>query len=225
MLIAKIIICILTLGTLIAARLEYEENYEPSVASNILAIIAGILATAFCTLLITANWNLFTIPKILLLATACLYILFKEDNFICIPFWIGVVVTIIAYIICGYLYLGNVDKCETPDVKTTNCTVICANDGSTVSGGVFYVHENSVYKYYYELEDGGIKLATIPADCTTLYFIESGEQAYLETIVTTTYYLNNNEAPATRWFEHSQTYYKLYVPKGSITNVYEFDAE
>jgi hypothetical protein len=85
--------------------------------------------------------------------------------------------------------------------------------------------EKSVYKYYYQLEDNGIKQGTIPAESTTIYFVKSGEDAYLETIVTTEYYLNKNYTPATRCMENSETTYKLYVPEGSITNVYEFNAE
>ena len=74
-------------------------------------------------------------------------------------------------------------------------------------------------------EDGGIKQGTIPVDSTTIYFTKPGEEAYLETIITTEYMINNNNTPATRFGESSKTTYKLYVPEGSVTNVYEFDAE
>lgn len=233
MLVAKIIICILTFVTLFVARTSYEKHYKRNHVSNILAVCAGILVIAFCVLLITTNWNLFTIPKILLFISVCIYILFKEEFIACVPFLIGIVVTIIAFIVTGIMYLNNIEKCEVPDVVTTSSTVICAKDNFSVTGSfsrkILYVHgsvsEESVYTYYYQSKDGGIKQGTIPADSTTIYFVKTGEKAYLETVVTTEYWLNNNNSPATRYPETSETTYKLYVPEGSVTNVYEFNAE
>lgn len=233
MLVAKIIICIVTFVALFVARMVYEDEYERTRVSNIVAGIAGVLGITFCVLLITTNWNLFTIPKILLFVSVCLYILFKEEGDVCVPFGIGIVVTVISFIFTEGMYLNNFEKCEVPDVSITSCTVICAKDNSSItgsmSGGILYVHgsvsEESVYKYYYQIEDGGIKQGTIPVDSTTIYFVKPGEEAYLETIITTKYCMNNNNTPATRCLESSETTYKLYVPEGSVTNVYEFDAE
>lgn len=159
----------------------------------------------------------------------CLEILFEEWVDFCVPFWIGIVVTVIAYIVAGIMYLGNLEKCEVPDVSTTSSTIICAKDNFSITGSILYVHgsvsEESVYKYYYQLEDGGIKQGTIPADSTTIYFVKAGEEAYLETIVTTEYWMNDNNTPATRCLGTSKTTYKLYIPEGSVTNMYEFNAE
>lgn len=233
MLVVKIIICILTFIAFFVARMIYKDNYESTRASNIVASIACILGITSCILLITTNWNLFTIPKILLFISVCLYILSKEKWVFCVPFWIGIVITVISFIVTGIMYLNNIEKCKDPDVSITSSTVICAKDNSSItgniSGSILYVHgsvsEESVYKYYYQLEDGGIKQGTIPADLTTIYFVKSGEEGYLESVVTTEYLLNNNNTPATRFLEISRTTYKLYVPEGSVTNVYEFDAE
>ncbi len=238
MLVAKIIIYFLTFIAFFVARMIYEDDYKSTRSSNIVAGIAGVLGITFCVLLITTNWNLFTIPKILLFISLCLYILFKKDFDDCVPFWIGIVVTVIAFIVTGIMYLNNIERCEVPDVSTTRVTVICAKDNSSItgsiSGSILYVHgsvsEESVYQYYYQLEDGGIKQGTIPAESTTIYFVEAGEEAYLETVITTEYWMNNNNIPATRCLElealeTSETTYKLYVPEGSVTNVYEFDAE
>lgn len=227
MLIAKIIICILTFITFFVARMIYE--YDSTRLSPIVAGIAGIvLGITFCVFLITTNWNLFTIPKILLFISVCLYILFKEEKEPCFHFWLGIVITIITFIVTGIMYLNNFEKCKVFDVSTTSSIVICVKDNSSITG-IFHVFgsvsEESVYKYYYQLEDGGIKQGTIPAESTTIYFVKSGEDAYLETIVTTEYSLNKNNTPATRCFETSKTTYKLYVPEGSITNMYEFNAE
>lgn len=235
MLVVKIIICILTFIAFVVARVKYEDNYlQTTRASNIVACVAGILGITFCILLITTNWNLFTVPEILLFISVCLYILFhKKGKDHCVPFLIGEVVTVIAFVVAGIMYLNNIEECEVPHVSITSTKVICAKDNSSitgsVSGSVFYVQgsvsEECVYKYYYQVEDGGIKQGTIPVDFTTIYFVESGEEAYLETIVTTEYSLNKNNTPATIWHESSETTYKLYIPEGSITNVYEFNAE
>ena len=132
-----------------------------------------------------------------------------------------------------FWYINNIEECKVPDVSITTCNVICAKDNSSITGGklgsIFYVQgsisEKSVYKYYYQLEDGGIKQGTIPAESTTIYFVEPEKDAYLETTVVTQYYINKNNTPATRQNETSVVTYNLYVPEGSITNVYEFNAE
>lgn len=138
----------------------------------------------------------------------------------------------LSMIVVGIVYFINIKKYEIPDVVVTKTPIICAKDNSVISGsmsgGIFYVQasvsEKSEYHYYYQQEDGGIKLGTIPADDTTIYYLD-GKNAYLETTVTTTYYLDYNNNPASRWSEESVIKYKLYVPEGSVTNVYEFDAE
>lgn len=237
MLVAKIIICILTFIAFFVARMGYKGKYKRTLVSNIVGGIAGILGITFCVLfcvlLISTNWNLFTIPKMLLFVSVCLYIVFKEKWVDCDPFWIGIVITIISFVVTGIMYLNNIEKCQVPDVSITNRTVICAKDTSSFAGsmfgGILYVHgsvsEESVYKYYYQTEDGGIKQGTIPVDSTTIYFVKPGEEAYLETTTTTEYFMNNNNTPATRLNMSKTKTYKLYVPEGSVTNVYEFDAE
>ena len=235
MLVAKIIICILAFSAFFVTRRIYENNYyKLTRSSKVVAGIAGVLSITFCILLITTNWNLFTIPKMLLFISVCLYILFKDEyDDSCAPFWIGLVVTFITFIVTGIMYLNNIEACEVPDVSTKRSTIICAKDNSSItgstSGSILSVHgaisEESVYKYYYQLEDGGIKQGTIPAASTTIYFVASGEEAYLETVITTKYCMNNNNSPATRCLETSEITYKLYVPEDSVTNVYVFDAE
>lgn len=232
MFIVKSIFCILTFVAIFCARpapLEHI-NRKSKIIRVILSAIPGII---FCILIIVTRWNLFAIPKILLFISCCLWLIFVEDNKICIPFWISIVITIIAYIIAGALYFKNIKEDETPDIAVTNIPILCAKDNSDISGGmsrgIFYVQasvsEKSEYHYYYQLEDGGIKLGTIPADATTIYYVGEGEDAYLETTVETTYTWNYNNNPATIWDENAETTYKLYVPEGSVTSVYEFDAE
>lgn len=75
MLVAKIIICILTIIAFSVAREIYEKNFHTTRASNIVVGIALVLGITFCVLLIITNWNLFTIPKILLFILVCLSVL------------------------------------------------------------------------------------------------------------------------------------------------------
>lgn len=229
----KLILFALSLGTFFVARMLYEAEDDFSLKSNIVASVAAILGIVFCILMAATHWNVMIIPKVILFISACLYVLFKEEFEACIPFWIGFTVTVIAWIITGVIYIGHLEKTNDPDIAITTCDVLCAKDGSMTSGSfagnIIYVHgsssEKSVYKYYYQQEDGGIKLGSISADNTTIYFLEDGEVPHLETIATTWYYINYNNNPATRCLERTNITYKLYVPEGSITNVYEFDAE
>lgn len=228
----KIVIFFLTLVTVFFARSYYEKEYDVrNPVTIICGIVSLILGIVFCVLL---NKTLFIIPKILLFITLILVALFDEDTYdLSKPTKIGLSVTIIAYIVAGILWINNFENCEVPEVTITQEKIICAKDNSeitgSITGSIIYIDgsisEESVYKYYYTLDDGGIKQGTIPANATTIYLIEPGEDAYLETIVTTTYLLNNNNNPATRCVEESTTTYNLHIPRGSITNLFELDAD
>lgn len=234
MLIVKIVICILTFVILFISWVIYDdENKWQKIIRNILVGTATVLGIIFCVLLITTNWNLFTIPKILLFISVFLYILFKEEYEACVPFWIAIVITIFAYIVAFKMYMDNIETSEIPDIKIKKYTLVSAKDGSSINGNmncyIMYsngtLSERPVYKYYYKIEDGGIRMGTIPADSTTIYFLKDGEEPYLEKILTTSYAINNNDNPPTRYWETTTTTYKLYVPESAVTNAYEFNAE
>lgn len=229
----KLVFLLLTLGSLLISRIFYEDKSVITLKSNIFAIIAGIFGITFCIMVANTHWNVMLIPKILFFIAACVYVVFKEWDEECVESYIAIFIAVVAFIITGIIYIGHMEKASDPSVVTTSCNILCAKDGSTVtgsfSGSIIYVQgsssEKSVYKYYYQQEDGGIKLASISADDTTIYILKEGEQPHIETVVTTSYYLNYNNNPATRCMENSEISYKLYVPEGSITNAYEFDAE
>lgn len=232
MLIAKIITCILSLFFLILARLIYDRNdYKRSVSSNTLTIVASVFGITFCIFHVI-TWNVFTIMWIFIYISALLYILFKDFDEACLPFRVSAIISFISFIICCLIYVTNIVTCDSPDVKTTTYTIICAKDGTALSGNIsgtiYYVqgsnHQDSIYKCYYELENGGIQLATLPAESTTIYFVDLNNKSYFEVVETTKYSLNTNYTPPTRCFETTQKTYNLYIPQGSITNVYEFDA-
>lgn len=230
----KWIAFVLSLIMLFVARKIYEEHYnKPTMLSNVIAVIAAVLGIVFCVLMAVMHWNVMIIPKIALYISICLYVLFKEEFEICGQFLIGFIITAVIWVGAGIVYIGHLEQPNAPDVSTTRCNMLCAKDGTMTSGNMsgflIYVQasstEKSVYKYYYQLEDGGIKLGEVSAKDATIYFLRDGEAPYIETVVTTTYFMNNNNNPATRCLENSSVTYKLYVPEGSITNVYEFDAE
>ena len=203
------------------------------IISLIFAIIGFLLLIAFAVVLVITNWSFFTIPKILALIACSLYICFKEEWEPCFPFWIAWVITIICYIVTGIMWFGNLNTSAEPDIESTKTIIMCAKDNSNIngnmSGGIFYVsgsvEEDSVYRYYYKLEDGGMKQGQIPAKSTTIYYIEDNETPYLEEIITTEYWIDESKNPPERLFETSETTYELYVPEGSVTTVFEFNAD
>lgn len=177
-----------------------------------------ILGIIYCGLF--SDWNLFTIPGLLLYISIWLYPLTKKKYEFCKPFWISIATTLIAFIITGTIHASGLEKCETPDVETTSYLIPFAKD--TLSDNIWYIESphGSVYKFYYQLEDGESKPYSIPANNTKLYFIQEGEEPHFEIITTTTYYLNKYEKSTTQRQKTSETTYKLYVPYNSIKNAF-----
>lgn len=123
---------------------------------------------------------------------------------------------------------------------TTRIDIVNVNDSKevtgSVSGGGFLIYSvngsvstDNVYCYYYQQEDGGFKLASIPADDSTIYYLPEGEtKGYINKITTTTtYYYDNNNYPAVKTDEvyEQSCKYEIYVPEGSIGTYYEFNGE
>lgn len=103
MLVLKTIACILTfIGCVIVSNaLEYSYSRSRLWIRNLKIGITLSLYIGFCALLIVTNWNLYTIPKILLFTTICLAIFFMEiDEDITMLLFFGVLfITMIAYIV------------------------------------------------------------------------------------------------------------------------------
>lgn len=232
MLILKGIICIVTFILLFFGTTDSFNLSE--VLKRALKWIGIILGIIFC-LLLEKNWLI--IPKIVLFIAICSFIwlgntIYDDFDPILRHIIIGVEAVFITLLVCADMYDKNVEEYEEIS-STKSCTLIYANDTSSITGNIHgtrrYVYgsisEKPEYKYYYMLEDGSIKLGSIPADDTTIYYIKSGEEPYLETIVTTRYEVDNNKKPATCQEIGKTTTYRLYIPEGSITNEYKFDAE
>ena len=205
-----------------------------NLVSKIISIVSVGLFITSCILCIITFWNPFTLPIIAFFVSWYLYIWFKEWDETCVLFWIVLLISVISFCVILVMYLSNIKEAEEKEVTVASQNIVCVKDGDSVeggvSGGIFFVYGQvsgkSVYKYYYQIEDGGFRQGSIPADSTTIYYLEDGENPHLDTIVTKTVLINyNNNPPTDAGTKDSKTTYKIYVPKGSVTNVYEFDAE
>lgn len=111
--------------------------------------------------------------------------------------------------------------------------LVAANDGQRIDGefhsglftATFTISEDGVYRYYYRVEDGGIKQDWVPADETTIYYSKNEESPHLDKIVSYTVvtHMRNNQPQETKRNETS--WYELYVPEGSVVEAYVFDLQ
>lgn len=236
MLIAKIIICALSFITLfIALSVLYDkEERFYSILYKVVLCSSIILAITFCVLLAVPHFPVFAIFKIVLFVSVYLYCIisfspYNEEIWACVLF----IITVLAFILSSVLYYKNITEAEKPEVTVTTYPLVSAGDALSVSGkmhGSFliqrgYISEKLVYVYYYQLENGGFKSATIPADATTIYYLEDCNQPYLEEVTSTFYFINHNKIPEKHIFKSSEVTYRLCVPEGSIIREYKFDAE
>ena len=137
---------------------------------------------------------------------------------------------------------------QSPSVQTYKYELIAASDGTNIEGnlngessGSFFlisgtmsstvngeIKQTDVYKFYYvaNSKTGEIKLMTINADSTSIFYVEEGEEPYLLKKVTTPYSLDYNvDPPQECKVGESKVTYELHIPKGSIVGSFEFDAK
>lgn len=207
---------------------------------TILVAISVVMGAVFIVVLCITNWNYYAIAKIVALVLLLGSLIFFEFDWNPLPFVFSIVLIIPLVFLGSFVFetfqLGkNIKEVEEPKVVISSQELLCANDGAittgNVAGGGFVVfsvigsvEEESVYKYYYLLPDGGAKLGQVNADETTIYYIDEGEKPRLDKVTTTYYSLDYNESPPKECRHKSTVTYKLYVPRGSISSVYEFDA-
>ena len=230
MLVAKITVCILALIAILIVRIYSTKYFEHKLFNFIASIIAIGLSVTFCMLLLLTSKNVFVVPEILLFLSICIYITQKENNEVCVPFWFVFVITVFSLMISVGIYINFTDFGgeKEPVVTTESTKLIYASDEEIVDdsmpGGIFFVQgkvsEKSVFKYYYEQEDGGYMLDTIPANYTTIYYVKDGEVPHVDKVIKNWYYLNDNE-PIETSKRKMEVSYELYVPRGSIKNVFE----
>ncbi len=222
MLVIKIIFCFLTFFALFTVCKKYKQNCEPTRTRNqlLLLCIAIELCIISCILIIVTNHDSFVIPKILFFISCCIYILDKEVGTPCIDFQAGLIVTIIIILIIFTSHFSNTqEKTKTTynliSVKSSNYNV--GNLHGILGFIKGSVSTESVYKYYYQTEDGSIKQGFAPADSTTICIVNPDESTYLEKIESN-YYLENDSFInyKIRYLDHSEVIYRLYVPEVSL---------
>ncbi len=235
MLALRIILFILAVVAFFMAGItgsEYYYSEERSKLNIALNIIGVLLVFAFGVVQVTTHRTVFAIPKILLLLAICIIVksYFSNDEDDCvICIYAGIIVVIISYIIGGICYWHNIQECENPDISVEKVELVNAKDNLSVKGSFSIfggeVHGEFVYAYYTKNEKGNFVLNTIPAKNTEISYLSEGEQPYLEITTKTYYSLNTNHIPATKCEEYKKTSYVLYVPEGSIQEIFEFDAQ
>lgn len=222
MLVIKIIFCFLTFLALFTVCQKYKQNCEPARTRNqlLLLCIAIELCIISCILIVVTNHDSFAIPKILFFISCCIYILDKEKGTPCIYFQAGLIVSIIITLIIFTSHFSNAQETTTTtynliNVKTSDYNIVNLRSVFLVTKGS--VSTESVYKYYYQEGDGGIKQGFVPVDSTTIYFVKPNESAYLEKIKLN-YYLENDSLInyKIRFLDHSDITYRLYIPKDSL---------
>lgn len=234
MLALKIILCILAVvAFFMAGYFEYFNPYdylgERSKLAIALNIIGILLVFAFGAVQITTHWTVFAIPKIVLLLAICIM---GETSFF--EYWdnyidICIVVIIVSYIIGTICYYNNIQECKNPDISIEKVELVNAKDNLSLKGSFSIlggeVNDEFVYEFYTKNEKGNFVLTSIPAKDTEISYLSKGEQPYLEITTKTYYSLDTNNTPATKCNEYNKISYVLYVPEGSIQEMFEFDAQ
>lgn len=146
---------------------------------------------------------------------------------------VAMVICLILLIVSCSVDCGEFVECKT-HVTTSTVKILSATDGTMVNGSMSgsgflvwhvsgSVSEKPVYRYYYQIADGGMKLGEIPAKSTTIYYIEDGKEPYIEVITSIPCDGFYSNYPDNHNLGESSTTYKLYVPKGSILENFQFD--
>lgn len=135
---------------------------------------------------------------------------------------------------------------QSPQVQTQQYELISASDGTNIEGnlngessGSFFlisgtmssnvngeIKQTDVYKFYYvaNSKTGEIRLMTVNANSTSIFYVEEGEDPYLLKKVITPYSLDYNVDPPQKCNVGKSTVtYELHIPKGSIVGSFEFN--
>lgn len=103
--------------------------------------------------------------------------------------------------------------------------LISGTMSSTVNGEI---KQTDVYKFYYvaNSQTGEIRLMTLNADSTPIYYVEEGEKPYLLKKEVTPCSIDYNKEPAVSilYTGKKKVTYELHIPKGSIVGNFEFNA-
>ena len=128
-------------------------------------------------------------------------------------------------------------KAESTRYEETSQTdykeLVSLTDNSEVSGEythrLFYVYAsidtNEVYTFYYKLDDGGYKRDKVDSNITTIYEVDGVIPHIEEYTFKTKHNLNPIIEALLTYGNSEETYYKIYVPKGSVVGSYNLDSK
>ena len=111
--------------------------------------------------------------------------------------------------------------------------LVSLTDNSEVSGEfthrLFYVYAsidtNEVYTFYYKLDDGGYKRDKVDSNITTIYEVDGVIPHIEEYTFQKKHDLNPIIEFLLTYGSSEETYYKIYVPKGSVVGAYNLDSK
>lgn len=125
-----------------------------------------------------------------------------------------ITVVSLALIPIGTKIVSEMDWKEDKDPVTVE-TIISLSNNNLVQGKIYgkkgYIDQTEYYQYMVTLSDGGMIANKVPADKTTIYY---------------------DQKPRVEWytktrgwlcFTQKETFWKLYIPEGSIVEEYKID--
>lgn len=96
--------------------------------------------------------------------------------------------------------------------------IVSLTDSNMVNGKIYlrkgYFSEDLYYQYMVKLNGGGFKANKVKASGTILYYADSNYRVEWYTMRKQYWYLSEEK-----------TYWKIYIPEGSITDTYSVDLE
>lgn len=149
---------------------------------------------------------------------------------------IGILASVGGAAVVGFLICGCILSASQPAIyvereilSSTNLAAV--NEGRQFESklanelftGVFVISDEGVYRYYYRAEKDGIKQGYVDVGDATIYFIKEGELPHLDHITSYEYKTHSRNNKAYRAKNNEETWYELYVPKGSVVEAYEFN--
>lgn len=197
MAIIKIITAIIPLVICIIIRRKCEASIkwrwwrwivEKQVAVTIIAIISGI---SFLILL-GMEWDFYTIPHIITYIAILIILIATRGTRNAFIGNCMLVAGLVSYVVAAILYTNKYEAEKTYS--------------STKSYNVVWV----LGEYRKVLEDGGMEDIPKP---DKIYFIEDGEEAHFDEIVTDTYKVDTNKPEDQGYIVDSETTYELYIPE------------
>lgn len=220
----KIIICILIFIAIgiIRSKVDYIDLSRKQIIYIVTFIVAII---SLIIIYIPIHFTIFTIPKLILFLSICLFIWWFVDDDFELAFLTGIVSSFIAYAIALGIYFAGLKDCD-PDIEVVNIPIIPITTETTDenSSECYILYELSKYKYCYQHEDNGEELSQIPANGTKIYYITDDKESHIEKEIKTNYLCYKGNKKNNNWSNTKEITYKLYIPKNTIKYSY-YDKE